>query len=244
MPKVNKARRNRAKAASVPPNTISNSPLVDSVTKVDSLKKENIANTDNNDNNNNSTGDSKNKTNADGSSSLSRGQRKRNAKREQYLKREQMILSTLSLRRKEEQTKRIDGLDALKDALSGLSSDGKKSDDPKTSTHTKNQEAENTVAITTNKAKKELAAKEITHMNLVLQHPSFKENPFATIQEHLKNTLSDQKQQQTKQFIQNKKEQQKQEKLKQQKKKEKLTKARNSVNKRNNKIGSKGRKKR
>ena len=29
-------------------------------------------------------------------------------------------------------------------------------------------------------------------MNLVLEHPSFKANPFATLQEHLRNTLSGQ----------------------------------------------------
>ena len=30
---------------------------------------------------------------------------------------------------------------------------------------------------------------EIGHMGLVLEHPSFKENPFAAIQQHLRNSL-------------------------------------------------------
>ena len=43
-----------------------------------------------------------------------------------------------------------------------------------------------------NKSKKELSAREVSHLALVLEHPAFQSKPFATIQEHLKNTLADQ----------------------------------------------------
>ena len=49
--------------------------------------------------------------------SLSRGQRKRQAKRDQYLRREKLILSSLQLQKAQEQARRIDGLDAMKEAL-------------------------------------------------------------------------------------------------------------------------------
>jgi hypothetical protein len=48
---------------------------------------------------------------------LSRGQRKRLAKREQFLKREKMVMSSLLLKKLEEQKGKIDGLDAIKEAL-------------------------------------------------------------------------------------------------------------------------------
>ncbi|KAL7443658.1 hypothetical protein ACHAXH_009517 [Discostella pseudostelligera] len=115
---------------------------------------------------------------------LSRGQKKRLAKREQYLNREKMVLSSLRLQRLEEQKGKIDGLDAIRDALSDavskLPANITKHDDKKS----------NSLSHNTNKAKKALAAAEITHMGLVLQHPSFVANPFAAIQQHLRNSLA------------------------------------------------------
>lgn len=124
---------------------------------------------------------------------LSRGQKKRLAKREQYLNKEKMVLSSLRLQRLEEQKGKIDGLDALRDALSeAVSSDGYS----KTKLHTnssndgsKGNKSKN-LLLNTNKAKKTLANAEITHMSLVLQHPSFVSNPFAAIQQHLRNSLA------------------------------------------------------
>lgn len=115
---------------------------------------------------------------------LSRGQRKRQAKREQYLKRETMILSTLQLKQQEEQKKRIDGLGALKEALTSVDTS------PSTSAATA-QQPSNTL-----KGKKNLAAREMEHMNLVLQHPAFLSNPFEAIQQHLRNSLAGQAQEQ------------------------------------------------
>lgn len=110
---------------------------------------------------------------------LSRGQRKRQAKREQYLKREKMILSSLQLKKQEEQKHRLDGLDALKEALATV--------DTSTS---QALNANKPVASYTLKGRKKLAAREMQHMNLVLDHPAFQSNPFETIQQHLRNTLA------------------------------------------------------
>jgi Ribosome biogenesis protein SLX9 len=116
---------------------------------------------------------------------LSRGQRKRLAKRDQYLKREQMVLSSLELKRQDEQKKRIDGLDAMKSALLETIH----------SLHASKQQGEDTEdsakssVIKTNKARQRLVGTEVAQMSLVLQHPSFQADPFATIREHLKNTI-------------------------------------------------------
>ncbi len=115
---------------------------------------------------------------------LSRGQKKRLAKREQYLNKEKMVLSSLRLQRLEEQKGKIDGLDAIRDALGeAMSSNFSKSKLPD------NNISDGSKYIMTNKAKKALASAEITHMGLVLQHPSFVSDPFAAIQQHLRNSL-------------------------------------------------------
>lgn len=117
--------------------------------------------------------------------SLSRGQRKRLAKREQYLKREKMVMSSLRLQRLEEQKGRIDGLDAMREALVGAA---KSADYAKTASSQAQPAA--AAKCNTNKSKKALGNNEISHMSLVLQHPSFQENPFAAIQTHLRNSLA------------------------------------------------------
>lgn len=134
--------------------------------------------------------------------SMSRGQRKRQAKKDQYLKKENMVLSSLRLARMEEQRGRLDGLDALKEALLPISfgsatAAGK--EDGKGSTQGDDSDARASVTskavgpvVATNKAKKNLASRELAHMNLVLEHPAFQANPFEAIREHLKNSLSNQ----------------------------------------------------
>ena len=114
---------------------------------------------------------------------LSRGQRKRQAKREQYLRKERMILSSLKLKKAEEQKKRIDGLDAMKEALL----DTMKQNDRSPATEPR---VERTI-VRSNKSRKRLLATELNQMNLVLQHPAYKTDPFATMQQHLKNTMAE-----------------------------------------------------
>lgn len=121
--------------------------------------------------------------NGEGDVALSRGQRKRLAKREKYLKRERMVMSSLKLKKQDEQAKRIDGLDALKEALLETVSDK-----PATSPE-KSQPAQ---VVRSNKGKRSIVHKEVEHMKLVLEHPAFKANPLAAIHEHLKNTTRQQ----------------------------------------------------
>eukprot|EP00339_Tiarina_fusa_P015890 CAMPEP_0117030378 /NCGR_PEP_ID=MMETSP0472-20121206/21930_1 /TAXON_ID=693140 ORGANISM="Tiarina fusus, Strain LIS" /NCGR_SAMPLE_ID=MMETSP0472 /ASSEMBLY_ACC=CAM_ASM_000603 /LENGTH=205 /DNA_ID=CAMNT_0004738431 /DNA_START=81 /DNA_END=698 /DNA_ORIENTATION=+ len=119
------------------------------------------------------------------SQALSRGQRKRLAKREQFLKREKLVLSSLRLKSQEEQKRRIDGLDAIKEALMNTtttqtaSSGGAEDDEMQSKQYG------------TNRAKKTLIGSELERMSLVMQHPAFKTNPFETMQEHLRNTFAD-----------------------------------------------------
>lgn len=107
---------------------------------------------------------------------LSRGQRKRLAKRENYLKKEKLILSTLMLKKQDEQSKRIDGLDAIRQALVDT-------------TKTAAAEEEELKEQRERKIDGAFISEETERMGLVMQHPSFKSNPFATMQEHLRNTL-------------------------------------------------------
>lgn len=123
---------------------------------------------------------------------LSRGQKKRQAKREQYLKREKMIFSTLHVKHLEQQKGRLDGLDALKEALTKSMKANSKTNERQS-----NQSVPDTqVPTKSNKSRKSLAQAELSHLNLVLQHPVFKSNPFATMQEHLSNSLAKQAEEQ------------------------------------------------
>lgn len=118
---------------------------------------------------------------------LSRGQRKRLAKRDQYLKREKMVMSSLRLQRLDQEKGKIDGLEAIREALGEAeSSSPTKAMIAAAKEPTQNER----IIISSNQSKKKLAATEITHMNLVLQHPSFKSNPFDAIQQHLRNSLA------------------------------------------------------
>jgi hypothetical protein len=123
---------------------------------------------------------------------LSRGQKKRQAKRDQYLKREKMIFSSLHIKRLEEQKGRLDGLDALKEALTKSI----KANSQTAEGHLNESDPERKVVTKTNKSKKSLAQAELPHLNLVLQHPVFQSNPFATMQEHLCNSLAKQAEEQ------------------------------------------------
>lgn len=128
-------------------------------------------------------------------SKLSRGQRKRQAKRDQYLQREKMILSSLTLKRQEEQKKRIDGMDALRKAL--LETEATTT----TTSATAPSKANTVNLLKSNKSRTKLVAKEVTQMNLVMQHPAFQADPFATIRQHLQNTLAGDKQEQRAQAV-------------------------------------------
>lgn len=117
---------------------------------------------------------------------LSRGQRKRLAKREQYLKRENMVMSSLRLRRIDDQKGKLDGLDAIREALTASTSSSS------VSVPRQQKQAPNKLmTCNTNRSKRTLANSEISHMGLVLSHPKFNEDPFAAIRLHLQNSLVD-----------------------------------------------------
>lgn len=119
---------------------------------------------------------------------LSRGQRKRLAKREQYLKRENMVMSSLRLRRLDDQKGKLDGLDAIREALTTSTTSSSSS----VSVAQQQKQAPNKLmTCNTNKSKRTLANSEISHMGLVLSHPKFNEDPFAAIRLHLQNSLVD-----------------------------------------------------
>ena len=117
---------------------------------------------------------------------LSRGQRKRQAKREQYLRREKMIMSSLRLRKAEEQARRIDGLDAIKEALLATVSSG--GDGGRKKPVTANNKKDN--LLKSNKGRQRLVQKEVAQMDLVLKHPAYRADPLATMREHLRNSIA------------------------------------------------------
>ncbi|GKY91408.1 hypothetical protein MPSEU_000113100 [Mayamaea pseudoterrestris] len=131
---------------------------------------------------------------------LSRGQRKRQAKRDQYLKREQMVLASLKLKRADEQKKRIDGLDAIRDAL--LESVSHTNVPPAED----NAELPKDNMLRSNKSRQLLLLKETSQINLVLQHPSFQADSLGTLKEHLRNTVANEAKMQQKEAIKHAKE--------------------------------------
>ena len=168
-------------------------------------------------------------TSADDTTSLSRGQRKRLAKQKQYQRRQQLILSSLKLKREEEQKKRIDGLDAIKGALlatvrkGNSEKDGEQANESQASTLEDEQDEQGAPKpnmLKDNRSKRLLVEKEAAQLSLVVQHPSFQADPFATIREHLQNTLAPDAAVQKRHEIERAKERQRQQKAKEVVKKE------------------------
>ena len=166
---------------------------------------------------------------------LSRGQKKRQAKREQYLKREQLIFSTLQVKRLEEQKGRLDGLDALKEALTNSMTSTKKADGESNAPNARTKEEEGP-ALKSNKSRKSLVQKELPHFNLVLQHPVFKKDPFATMQEHLKNSFAKQAEEQAELAKQEREEESKKVLEKKEARKERIRNSKYQKGRRNRKV--------
>ena len=103
-------------------------------------------------------------------------------------------MSSLRLKRLEEQKGKLDGLDAIREALGEASTSSKSmmaaAKELSSKSTTDIDKSKKLPLCNTNKSKKTLANTEISHMGLVLQHPSFKEDPFAAIQQHLRNSLA------------------------------------------------------
>jgi hypothetical protein len=100
---------------------------------------------------------------------LSRGQRKCHAKREQFLRKEKLIFSSLQLKEDTEQGRCIDGVDAIKNALMGTCEEARKG---------VTSEGRDTPRITNKRAKKSIVENEVERMNLVLQHPAYQNDAW------------------------------------------------------------------
>jgi hypothetical protein len=114
---------------------------------------------------------------------LSRGQRKRQAKHDQFLKREKMIMTSLKIKRADEQRQQIDGLDEIRDALLATVAGIEKPKEEGDALPKDNM-------LKSNKSRQRLLQQEAAQMNLVLQHPSYQADPFSTLKEHLQNTMA------------------------------------------------------
>jgi ABC-type dipeptide/oligopeptide/nickel transport system ATPase component len=174
MPKVSRVGKARqtAAAASLRVSPQKTATVVDEATAAATTTSSPITNNDNNDN-------------------LSRGQKKRLAKRAQYSRKEGMILASLQLKKKEDQAKRIDGLDALKEALLETVQPTQTTNGTTPAT-TKDAPHKPANLLKTNKSRQKLYQRESQQLSLVLQHPAFTANPLATIRQHLTNKLAGQ----------------------------------------------------
>lgn len=139
-----------------------------------------------------------------GTAALSKGQKKRMAKREQYLRKERLVMSSLLLKKQEDQAKRIDGLDAIKEALLATT---KKGNDKTSSAHNQKQQAHAQNFLKSQKSRQTLLQRESNQLQLVVQHPAFQNDPLATIREHLTNKLAPQAAQREQEHAQHEREQ-------------------------------------
>ncbi|RHY33537.1 hypothetical protein DYB32_002055 [Aphanomyces invadans] len=115
-------------------------------------------------------------------SALSRGQRKRQKRRDAFNKKMGMVERSI-LQKKKEAKKESDGmfgdLDDLQQSLFSETMSSTTATDAAPKAPTK----------LTGKQKKRLAIHELGHLKAVHSHPSFQANPFAAIQMHLQNTV-------------------------------------------------------
>jgi hypothetical protein len=112
---------------------------------------------------------------------LSRGQRKRLAKRQQYQARQSLIQSSLQL-----DTVPL-GVKTLQNAIDGVNTQ------TNSNSNNDNNNSNNGAAVrikTTHQATRwRLQESAMKHVGLVLQHPVFEQDPFQALQLHLKHTL-------------------------------------------------------
>ncbi|OQR96103.1 hypothetical protein ACHHYP_17001 [Achlya hypogyna] len=112
---------------------------------------------------------------------LSRGQRKRQKRRDAFLKKMGMVQRTVAEKEK-----------AAKKTTDGMFGDLEELQKSLFSAEVAPVEAEvapKTVSKMTGKQKKRMAMQELGHLKAVQTHPAFQSNPFAAIQMHLQNTV-------------------------------------------------------
>ncbi|GMI57245.1 hypothetical protein ScalyP_jg6879 [Parmales sp. scaly parma] len=119
--------------------------------------------------------------------SLSKGQQKRQARRDEFLRKLETVNSSLSLdSNKKMKNPSSIGLDKSFVCTEMFNTNAEGT----TTTTSPPKPKPKPKSTTSNKKKKQVAIHELEQLKLVLQHPSFVENPFATIQSHLENTLA------------------------------------------------------
>ncbi|GMH51262.1 hypothetical protein TrRE_jg11352 [Triparma retinervis] len=116
---------------------------------------------------------------------LSRGQKKRLAKRQAYEKRMQRVNTSLNLTELREKKKVQGMMGGMEDALEGVEVK------EKGGAGGAEKKEEKKVLVNTNHRKHVVGVSEVSHMKLVLEHPEFKSNPFGAIMTHLKNEVGE-----------------------------------------------------
>ena len=96
-------------------------------------------------------------------------------------------MSSLRLRRLEDQVGKLDGLDAIREALRDASSSSRSSGNAEKGKGTPPPMSSS--SCNTNRSRRALVNAEISHMGLVLSHPAFNDDPFSAIRQHLRNSL-------------------------------------------------------
>ncbi|KDO31217.1 hypothetical protein SPRG_03835 [Saprolegnia parasitica CBS 223.65] len=117
-----------------------------------------------------------------GEAHLSRGQRKRQKRRDAFLKKMGMVQRTVAEKEKAAK-KETDGMFGdLEELQKSLFSEAPAAVKVV-------EAAPKTVSQMTGKQKKRMAMQELGHLKAVQTHPAFQSNPFAAIQMHLQNTV-------------------------------------------------------
>eukprot|EP00611_Tribonema_gayanum_P023984 TRINITY_DN5169_c0_g1_i1.p1 TRINITY_DN5169_c0_g1~~TRINITY_DN5169_c0_g1_i1.p1 ORF type:complete len:172 (-),score=45.56 TRINITY_DN5169_c0_g1_i1:27-542(-) len=117
---------------------------------------------------------------------LSRGQRKRATKRAALVRKRTLVTANVE-QRKQEAAKGLGGMGGLMETLVGAAEDAS-GPSPKRKAKAQLRSAP-ARRIVTNKGKRSVAEKEVAQLAAVLANESFKRDPFAAIQAHMKLTL-------------------------------------------------------
>ncbi|CAK4083317.1 unnamed protein product [Aphanomyces euteiches] len=115
-------------------------------------------------------------------SALSRGQRKRQKRREAFLKKMGMVQRTVLQKEKEAKKASSGTFGDLEELQQSLFSET-------VAPSTGSTAEPKATSKLTGKQKKRLAMHELGHLKAVHTHPAFQANPFAAIQMHLQNTV-------------------------------------------------------
>ncbi|OQS07439.1 hypothetical protein THRCLA_00539 [Thraustotheca clavata] len=114
---------------------------------------------------------------------LSRGQRKRQKRRDAFLKKMGMVQRAVEEKEKESKKSKDGMFGDLEELQKSLFSTQVEA------ISTSKTENIKSVSQMTGKQKKRLAMQELGHLKAVQTHPAFQSNPFAAIQMHLQNTV-------------------------------------------------------